>query len=44
MRNAKLRVASVLSNWVDGSEDGNTGKEEHRRNKVVDAVKIMEYL
>lgn len=31
-----------MSNWVDGGEDGNPGKEEHRRNKAVDAVKIME--
>lgn len=26
---------------MGGGEDGNPGKEEHRRNKAVDAVKIM---
>ena len=32
----------VWSNWLDGGENRKPGKEEQRRNKVVDAVNVME--
>ena len=35
-------LASVLSKWVDGGENRKPWQEEHRSNKVVDTVKIME--
>ena len=35
-------LTSVLSSRVDGGENRKPGKEGHRRNKVVDTVKIME--
>lgn len=32
---------ACLEQLVDGGEDGSPGKEERKRNKAVDAVRIM---